>query len=225
MGLFGNDFGRLGKLSSQEWKKLLMSNSGLFKHRHDVPKGILGPTYSSDSNSVIGDMLSMENFIFSSVASTEQVEFYGELLSINSMAATEYMLTVSGAIIAWKKDMIDLQNLYHSLQKSEKLFDAEEHLLIAEKKLIEEEEEFIKVKTNSVAVLDTLKRHLPDMVDVIKDLDLQKIIEKDSQYLDEIGVERLIRIINSVESQIRSRESFLKAYIEKMKSKMPFLFE
>ena len=98
------DYGRSGKLTRDEWKRLLNSNNGLFKRAKKAPKSVIGPTLT-ETGSLVGNMMAMEAVAFENVANDQQHKYYKELAKVNPKAAKEYLLTISGSINIWKKDI------------------------------------------------------------------------------------------------------------------------
>jgi len=197
MELFKEDYGRLGKLHRSEWKKLLNSNKDLFKRIKSAPPSIIGPQLD-EHGEVIADLKLIETVFFEKVANKNQHDFFKELKKVNPPAADEYMLTIGGAIERWKEDMKRIEFSLHQLKKGEHVLEKEE------KRLIREE---IEIKD----LIETLKRHIPNL---IKDIELKGL-----------NFTELLNKIRMVEQNINSKESRLKSYLKKRKHEMPFLFE
>ena len=121
--VFGQRYGRLGRLSESEWKRILHSNEGLFKKI--PPLKVPGPTLNSQGQ-VIADTLYVEVPYFYKDASKEQVQLYEELEHINPIASREYVLVIIGALEQWKKDIRWLKLALVYLRKKELLLRREE---------------------------------------------------------------------------------------------------
>ena len=201
MGIFKENYGRLGKLNRDEWKKLLNSNKGLFKRVRAAPPTVIGPTLDEDGR-VVADLMVIEIESFMKVATTDQREFYEELERVNPKAAKEYMLTIGGSIKRWKEDIKWLRVLQRYLKKGEDILKEEETLVTKGIKL----QELFYIHLPPV-----LKRHFPPL---FGDLNVENL-----------NLDELLDRIRSAEKKVSSEEHYLDGYLKKRKREMPFLFE
>ncbi len=187
-------YGRLGKLSYSEWKSYLHSNKGLFV-KSPKETDIIGPTLTKDAQ-IIGDMMAMEASIFGIVATQDQIDFSNELIKENYTAYLEYILTISGSIERWKKDMKIIQDVLNELEKEEKELKKNEEILS-------------NARTHEVS--KTLKKHFPQI--------FKGEIFKGKSFTE------LIQEIKDSEKKVEDIIDYLKNYIKDKRKKMPFLFE
>jgi hypothetical protein len=199
MWIFGQKYGRMGRLRRSDWKRLLGSDKFLFKRAASAPPNILGPTMDSQGH-VIGDMKMMDRMHFERVASSEQRAFFEELSRVNHRAADEYMLTISGSIEKWREEMSLLVMAAHYLKKEESALDEEERLIREEEKL-----------RASVKLPLVLKRHFPYFFESIN--------------LERLNFEAQLAEIKRVRQRVDVEKDYLEQYIKKRRHEMPFLFE
>jgi len=199
MELFKEYYGRLGRLHRSEWKRMLNSNTGLFRRARSAPPYIIGPTLDEHGR-VTADLKVMETVYFESVASKEQRTFFKELKSVNPIAADEYMLIISGSIKKWKEDMKLLVLVLRYLRREESALKEEENLI--------SEEEKVKVAVKLPLVL---RRHFPHF---FKSVDLEGLDFR--AQLDKI---------KEIKRNVCEEKDYLKDYIKKRRREMPFLFE
>lgn len=201
------DYGRLGRLSPTLWKQYLTGFENgfereyapeLFRRMKTTSPGIVGPTLDS-LGKVTGDLFLMETLRFVDYAREAQRDLYQQLLDVNQVAAKEYLLTISGSIDRWKKDVKWL-NLALGYLRDESDF-------------LHQEVEFIGQENGhgSKNFPDALKRHFPQL---FYDIDFTGL-----------SLEGALQKVKLLLEEVEPREAYLEDYLTRLQSEMPFLFE
>lgn len=189
------EFTAIAKLSSRRWKQKLASNEGIFKHAERSPGYVIGPTLDSQGR-ITGDMMVMEEEYFQSVASREQQQFLKVLQRVDVVRAKEYLLTISGSLEIWKRDVRWLKIALRYLQEEEKFL----------------EEEAALFKREGKHFPGILKRHFPQL---FQDIEFPQLS------LNELNA----WIKTMLDERIRPEEEYLKHYLHKIEAEMPFLWD
>ncbi len=192
-------YGPLGELTREEWKRRLESDEGLFrKITEEPPPQISGPILN-EQGTVDRDQLFLETSYFTYVADKRQTNYYIELLSSNSSAAREYLLTVTKLKERWKEDLRWLQiALFYQQEKDQRLH---------------QDENLLKEKGHALPIRfpEALKRHY------------QKLFQ-DIEFTGLSAQETLKEIKETLQDE-EQEERYLEDYLRWAQQEMPFLFE
>ena len=199
MQLFATKYGHL-RITEEQWRKLLLSNEGLFRRIGSPPRNIPGPCMTP-SGEVVGNVLSMERIAFQDFATREQQAFLRELEQTDQYAGVEYILAVTNTLQLWKDDIKVLQQI-------ESYLDAEERELEKAIAKLEAEEQDM---TALGQIYETLRRRLPD---ILKDISL-----------DGLDLRTTIKAIRELHERIAEPRRNVKIYLAKVRENMPFLLE
>ena len=192
-------YGRLGVLSSSEWRQQLAdSRNELFYRQNGVSVAVVGPTLDT-SGRVTGDAFAMETMHFMGIARPGQKDFYQELLENNLVAAKEYLLTISSTLDRWKKDV--------------KWLNVALQYLHSESEFLRHKQTFIQQENgySSKMFPEALKRHFPQL---FYDIDFTGL-----------SLPRALQRVKQLLEEHVPRERYLEDYLTRIHQEMPFLFE
>lgn len=193
------NYGPLGELTREEWKRCLESNEGLFARiERELPDVFPGPVLNREGE-VRGDFGGGEVMYFIQHSTSEQDNFLVKLLEYNLAAAHEYIITMIGLHERWQQDIRWLRIALHYFKEEEhKLQEDERRLLQGENPL-------------PLHFSEALKRHYPEH---FRDIDFGGLAPTEALAL----VERTL-------AGVSKKEANLEKYLEETKKVLPFLFE
>ncbi len=199
------DYGSLGKLSPTTWKQYLTDSGNgfgdmpeLFRRMNGTSPEIVGPTLDS-SGKVTGDLFLTETLRFMDYAGEAQRNLYQQLLDVNQVAAKEYLLTISGSIDRWKKDVKWLNLALGYLREEGEFLRGEAEFMLQEN------------THGSKNFPDALKRHFPQL---FYDIDFTGL-----------SLEGALQKVKLLLEEVEPEEKYLEDYLTNLQQEMPFLFE
>lgn len=112
-------YGFLGELTRTQWKEKLYSNEGIFAQLPKI-QNVVGPNIIAGK--LYGSVCAIEISYFTKHATSEQADFFCELLDTYIPGAKEYVLVMTGAMPKWRNSIETVQKGLSQVRMKKEIF-------------------------------------------------------------------------------------------------------